>query len=189
MLTNVHGTNSITIPVDVDMEDGSLSPLSASSFHFSSSIESSTSGFNHFSQSVPNNHYHQHHGQQQRTIHQSPPPSMGLFPQLGSTLPNSQQQPSYLAPTPSESTRPPTGMNSGSLSFEDLLHMYYNNGNSAAVSAVAVAGTPSTISNGFSSSSNTKNNNIEQTCINMPSDQGNIKHDLSKYMWFLNPNI
>jgi hypothetical protein len=23
----------------------------------------------------------------------------------------------------------------------------------------------------------------------MPSDQGNIKHDLSKYMWFLNPNI
>ncbi|KAI8884403.1 hypothetical protein K501DRAFT_332712 [Backusella circina FSU 941] len=170
MLTNVHGTNSITIPVDVDMEDGSASPLSTSSFHFSSSIESSTLGFNYFSQSVPNNHYNQNHDQQQSTTHQSPSPVMGLFPRLGSTLPNSQQhyqQASFFAPTPSESTPPPTEMNAGALSFEDILRMYYNNGNTTTV---AVAGTPSTISNTNETFFNSKNrsDNIESATINPP---------------------
>lgn len=139
MFSNVYGTNSITIPADLDMTDDyreSISPGSASSFQPSSSMESNH--YNYFSQSVPSyqNNHHLQFGQQM--MHQSSP--TGLFPQLGSTLPESQQA-AYFAATPNESSpSPATGdLNAGAMSFEDLLTMYYVNGNTAAAAAAAAA--------------------------------------------------
>lgn len=120
----------------------SISPGStASSFQPSSSMESP--GFNnYFSQSVPsyqnNNHlqFQQHMGMQ----HHHHSPTNGLFPQLGSTLPESQQA-AYFAATPNESSPSPASneLNAGAMSFEDLLTMYYVNGNTSAAAAAAAA--------------------------------------------------
>lgn len=129
--------------------------------------------FNYFSQSVPS--YHNNHGnsmqnhflnQQQQQQQQQSPTTSGLFPQLGSTLPESQQA-AFFGSTPNESTPSPAAYspaqsnNAGAMSFEDLLTMYYVNGNTAAATAaaaaVAIAGTsPSNVPT--STSTNTSNN-------------------------------
>lgn len=187
MFSNIYGTNSITIPADMDMSedyrDSTISPLStASSFQPSTSMESTH--FNYFSQSVPS--YHNNHGnsmqnhflnQQQQ---QQSPTASGLFPQLGSTLPESQQA-AFFASTPNENTPSPVayspaqGNNAGAMSFEDLLTMYYVNGNTAAAAAaaaaVAVAGTsPSNVS-----TTNTSNNG-NMLIINNSNEAPAISH-------------
>jgi GATA-binding protein len=164
MFANIYGTNSITIPADMDMSDDNNSTLS-SSFQPSTSMESGQ--FNHyFSQSVPS--YQQPFQQQSPTLIHG-----GLFPQLGSTLPESQQA-AFFASTPNENSPSPVAYSpnhhttsstnhAGAMSFEDLLTMYYvnnqggsNNNNAqaqsvaavAAAAAVAVAGTsPSSFNN------------------------------------------
>ncbi|OBZ82719.1 hypothetical protein A0J61_09231 [Choanephora cucurbitarum] len=143
MFTNIYGVNSITIPADMDTSDDyrandpTLSPLSsASSFRPSTSIESHH--FNsYFSQSVPGYHHNF-----QQNFSTSPG---GLFPQLGSNLPDSQQQQQFFAATPTENTPSPaaysplTTNNAGALSFEELLTMYYVNGDTSATSTTAAA--------------------------------------------------
>lgn len=147
MFTNVYGTNSITIPADMDMSEDyrdSISPGStASSFQPSSSMEST--GFNnYFSQSVPSYQY--------QNIGMQHSPTNGLFPQLGSTLPESQQA-AYFAATPTESSPSPAtnDIHAGAMSFEDLLTMYYVNGNNNVAAAAAAAATANVVANGTTS--------------------------------------
>ncbi|KAG2199444.1 hypothetical protein INT47_011556 [Mucor saturninus] len=190
MFTNVYGTNSITIPADLDMADDyrdSISPRSTGSSFQPSSMESNH--YNYFSQSVPsyqNNthlqfgqqqqqqqqqqqHHHHHHQQQQQQMMHSP--TNGLFPQLGSTLPESQQA-AYFAATPNESTPSPAAvsdLNAGAMSFEDLLTMYYVNGNTAAAAAAAAA-----VATSSSSSSMVMNHTNEAPSVshfNLPQSQ------------------
>ncbi|KAI8371067.1 hypothetical protein BD560DRAFT_395976 [Blakeslea trispora] len=143
MFTNIYGVNSITIPADMDTSDDyrgndpTLSPLSsASSFQPSTSMESHHLN-SYFSQSVPS----YHHSFQQNF----PTSPGGLFPQLGSTLSDSQQQQQFFATTPTENTPSPaaysplTTNNAGALSFEELLTMYYVNGDTSATSTTAAA--------------------------------------------------
>lgn len=157
MFANVYGTNSITIPADMDMSDDNNSTLS-SSFQPSTSLESGQ--FSHyFSQSVPC--YQQPFQQQSPTLIHG-----GLFPQLGSTLPESQQT-ALFASTPNENSPSPIAYSpnhhsttsnnnnhAGAMSFEDLLTMYYvnnqqagsnpNNNAQAAQSVAAVAAAAAT---------------------------------------------
>lgn len=148
MFTNVYGTNSITIPADMDITEDyrdSISPggSTGSSFQPSSSMESTgfNNNHNYFSQSVPSYQYHHHHHSTTHIGGIQHSPTNGLFPQLGTTLPESQQA-AYFAATPTESSPSPAGTNdlhAGAMSFEDLLTMYYVNGNNGAVVAAAAA--------------------------------------------------
>lgn len=189
----MYGTNSITIPADMDMSDDYREPISpgsnASSFQHPSSIDSThfnnSNSNNYFSQSVPSFHHNSHSFQQQNMGMQSP--TTGLFPQLGSTLPEPQQA-AFFAATPNESSPSPaaltTSNNAGAMSFEDLLTMYYVNGNNAAAAAaaaVAVTGTsPQNInqrsnsggSNGMLIISNNEAPSLSQ--LSLPQSQGTI---------------
>ncbi|KAL0141855.1 hypothetical protein V8B55DRAFT_1070820 [Mucor lusitanicus] len=188
MFSNVYGTNSITIPADMDMSedyrDSTISPLStASSFQPSTSMESTH--FNYFSQSVPSYHNSNHGNSMQNSFvnaqqqqQQQSPTTSGLFPQLGSTLPESQQA-AFFGSTPNENTPSPAAYspaqsnNAGAMSFEDLLTMYYVNGNTAAAAAaaaaVAVAGTsPSNVPTSTSTASNNGNMLISKNSNEAP---------------------
>lgn len=140
----IYGTNSITIPADMDTTDDNtpVSPLSttSSSFHPSTSFDQQFNNSNYFSQSVPIYHH--------PSIQQSP---TGLFPQLGSNLPHDQGA-AFFGSTPNENT--PSPANAGALSFEELLTMYYVNNNNNNNNVV----TPPALMMNNSSSSNVAHN-------------------------------
>jgi GATA-binding protein len=187
MFANIYGTNSITIPADMDMSEdfnNSREPISPAGSNGSSfqpsSIESNQQFNNYFSQSVPSYHPHHHYNNQQQ---HSPTPTNGLFPQLGSTLPENNQQ--FFAATPNHSSPSPhhTTNNAGAMSFEDLLTMYYVNGNqqtaaaAAAAAAVAIQGTSD---NGLIINSNHSNveapslSHLSTSFPQLPQSQGTI---------------
>jgi hypothetical protein len=180
MFANIYGTNSITIPADMDMSDDNNSTLS-SSFQPSTSMESGQ--FHHyFSQSVPS--YQQPFQQSPTLIHG------GLFPQLGSTLPESQQA-AFFATTPNENSPSPIAYSpntsnnnnhAGAMSFEDLLTMYYvnnqqagsntsNNTQSVAAATAAAAAAAAAVAIAGTSPSSSFNNNNDNGFIQQ---QGNL---------------
>ncbi|KAI8976129.1 hypothetical protein BDB01DRAFT_748200 [Pilobolus umbonatus] len=184
---NVNGTNSITIPADIDMSDEyqeSVSPVSTvSSFQPSSSIESG--GFNYFSQSVPNNHLNTQFQNLGLQLADSPT-GQGLFPQLGSTLP--EQQSAYFPSIPNESSPSPAACspsheinNAGAMSFEDLLSMYYVNVNTAnataAAASIAIAGSSTqSINDNHDRFMNHKSNEPKRFPIYHQDHAGNTPH-------------